>query len=60
MQSILDWGANVVLWFQQFHPVLDLPFKGFTLLGEEEFFMLMLPLVYWCLDRRTGARLAVV
>ena len=60
MQSILDWGANVVLWFQQFHPVLDLPFKGFTLLGEEEFFMLLLPLVYWCLDRRTGARLAVV
>jgi membrane-associated phospholipid phosphatase len=60
MQSILDWGVNVVLWFQQFHPVLDLPFKGFTLLGEEEFFMLLLPLVYWCLDRRTGARLAVV
>ncbi|MBM4457395.1 MAG: phosphatase PAP2 family protein [Chloroflexi bacterium] len=60
MQTILDWGANVVLWFQQFHPVLDLPFKGFTLLGEEEFFMLLLPLIYWCLDRRTGARLAVV
>ncbi|MBC8446155.1 MAG: hypothetical protein H8D78_00245, partial [Chloroflexi bacterium] len=51
MESILDWGINVILWFQQFSPTLDLPFKVLTFMGEEEFFLLLLPLVYWCLDR---------
>ncbi|MBL7184661.1 MAG: phosphatase PAP2 family protein [Anaerolineae bacterium] len=58
--SILDWGINVILWFQQFSPTLDLPFKVLTFMGEEEFFLLLLPLVYWCLDRRFGARLAIL
>ena len=58
--SILDWGINVILWFQQFSPTLDLPFKVLTFMGEEEFFLLLLPLVYWCLDRRSGARLAIL
>ena len=60
MESILDWGINVVLWFQQFSPTLDLPFKVLTFMGDEEFFLLLLPFVYWCLDRRTGARLAIL
>ena len=60
MEAILDWGTNVVLWFQQFSPTLDRPFEVFTFMGEEEFFLVLLPLIYWCLDRRTGARLLVV
>jgi len=60
MESILDWGINVILWFQQFSPTLDLPFKVLTFMGEEEFFLLLLPFVYWCLDRRFGARLAIL
>ena len=60
MEPILDWGIEVVLWFQQFSPALDLPFKLLTFMGQEEFFLLLLPLLYWCLDRRTGARLVVL
>jgi membrane-associated phospholipid phosphatase len=60
MTPILDWGVRVVLWFQRFHPALDLPFKALTFLGEEEAFMLLLPLLYWCLERRTGIRLIVL
>jgi undecaprenyl-diphosphatase len=60
MELIMDWGVNVVLWFQQFSPALDLPFTVFTFLGDEEFSLLFLPFVYWCLDRRTGARLTVL
>lgn len=60
MNGILDWGTEVVLWFQQFSPTLDLFFQAFTFMGEEEFFLLLLPLVYWCLDRRTGARLTIL
>jgi membrane-associated phospholipid phosphatase len=55
--SLLDWGIEVILWFQQFSPALDLPFKVITFLGEESFYLIFMPLVYWCIDRRTGARL---
>ena len=58
--EILDWGIAVVRWFQQFSPSLDLPFKTLTLLGNLEFFLLFMPLLYWCLDRRIGARLLVL
>jgi len=39
---------------------LDLPFKLLSLLGNEGFYLFLLPLIYWCVDRRTGARLAVL
>ena len=60
MESLLKWGIDVVLWFQQASPGLDYVFKGFTFLGDEEFFLIFLPFFYWCADRRTGARLLVV
>jgi membrane-associated phospholipid phosphatase len=57
---ILDWGIEVVLWFQQFSPVLDLAFKSLTFFGNLEFYLIFMPLVYWCFDRRMGARLLVL
>ncbi|HXV42486.1 MAG TPA: phosphatase PAP2 family protein [Anaerolineae bacterium] len=60
MESILDWGIPVILWFQQFSPALDLPFTFFSLLGEETFFLLFLPGLYWSVDRRVGARLTLL
>lgn len=56
----LDWGIEIVLWFQQFSPALDSFFKSLTFLGNQEFFLLFMPLVYWCIDRRTGARLFIL
>ena len=58
--KILDWGIAVVHWFQQFSPGLDFPFKALTFLGDLEFFLLFMPLLYWCIDRRIGARLLVL
>ena len=60
MESILNWGVDVILWLQRFSPALDWPFRIFTFMGEEQFFLILLPLIYWCLDRRTGARLTVL
>jgi undecaprenyl-diphosphatase len=60
VENILDWGVNVVLWCQQFSPGLDIVFKSFTFLGNEAFYLLFMPLIYWCFDRRMGARLLVI
>lgn len=59
-EDILDWGIEVVLGLQQYSPTFDLPFKGLTFLGDLEFFLIFMPLIYWCVDRRTGARLLVL
>jgi membrane-associated phospholipid phosphatase len=58
--EILDWVIEVVRWLQQFSPTFDGPFKSITFLGNLEFFLLFMPLLYWCVDRRTGARLVVL
>jgi membrane-associated phospholipid phosphatase len=60
MEKLLDGGVDVILWFQQFSPEMDLPFKILTFMGNESFFLLLLPLIYWCVDRRIGSRLIIL
>ena len=47
------------LWLQQF-PFLMPLFQAATRLGNEEFFLLLLPLVYLCIDRKSGLRLGAL
>jgi len=57
----LDLSFRGVLWVQSWsHPLLDQLFRGITLLGGEEFFLLLIPLIFWCVDKRTGARMGVL
>ena len=61
MESVLDWGVTLILWLQhRFSPELDLMFTIITCLGNEGFYLLLLPLIYWCVDRGQGARLAIL
>ncbi len=57
MEGILRWGVDVVLWMQQASPSLDGLFRALTFLGSQEFYLLALPFVYWCVDRVLGVRL---
>ncbi len=57
MQTILDWGIQVILWLQgQFSPQLDGLANALSWLGTTEFFLVMAAWLYWCVERRTGAR----
>jgi membrane-associated phospholipid phosphatase len=60
MQDILAGSIPIILWLQQFSPALDAPFKAITFFGEVDFFLLFLPLFYWCLNRRLGARMSIL
>lgn len=60
MLNMLEWGVDVILWCQQFSPVLDAFFQFFTALGDEILFLLLVPMLYWCLDRRAGAHLLLL
>jgi membrane-associated phospholipid phosphatase len=60
MTDVLDWGIKVVLWWQQLSPTLDGLFRFLTFLGGHTFSVLLITFVYWCVERRTGARLLVL
>ena len=58
LESLVPWGADVMVWVQAHStPWLDTLFAILTFLGNEEFYLLLLPLVYWCIHKRTGASL---
>jgi len=55
------FSADVIRWVQQFSsPALDAFFHAVTNLGHEYAYILILLVVYWCVDRRIGHRLALV
>ena len=61
MDAILQWGIGFINIVQQIHgPVLDSIFRIITFLGTERFYLLLLPLIFWCVDLGLGARLAVI
>lgn len=57
---MLDSGITIIRGLQQFSPSLDPFFKVLTFLGNETFFLISLPCIYWCLCKRTGARLSLL
>ena len=59
MEAIWQWGLELIRTIQLVHgPALDAIFEAITFLGEEEFFIMLLPLVFWCVDFAVGVRLA--
>ncbi len=60
MNEFLSFGVDINLWLQKFSPTLDLPFKAITFCGEELFFLIFLPLIYWSISRSAGARLLIL
>jgi len=61
MEGLLQWGINLIVTIQQVHgPVVDNIFCAITYIGDEGFYLLFLPLIFWCVDFREGARLTVL
>jgi membrane-associated phospholipid phosphatase len=61
MEALLQWGLDLILAIQQIHgPVLDGIFRAITFMGEEEFYLILLPLLLWCVDFGLGARLGAL
>ncbi|MBI5652335.1 MAG: phosphatase PAP2 family protein [Chloroflexi bacterium] len=61
MNDLIQWGLAVVQWIQTFrNPVFDLFFATINFLGEEDFYILFLPLLFWCLHKTLGLRLGVI
>ncbi|MGZ6275898.1 MAG: phosphatase PAP2 family protein [Syntrophales bacterium] len=60
MNPILDWGINLIAELQSSIPWLRVPAQFFSVLGTEEFYLVILPFLYWCVDFRLGLRVGVI
>ena len=60
MEALLQWGLDLIVVIQQVRgPELDGLFRVASFLGEPEFHLLVLPLLFWCVDFGLGARVSV-
>lgn len=61
MEGILEWGVDVVRAIQTIaSPGLTVAMKILTQLGSEYFYMIFLPILFWCVDARFGVRFGLV
>src|SRR5690349_15014767 len=60
MDTLIQNGIDWVIAIQSLGNWLELPMKFFTALGNENFFFLVLPLLYWSVDTGLGLRIAFV
>jgi len=59
-EVVLEWGIAVILILQGLGDWLITPMNFFTFMGNVEFYLLIMPVLYWCYDSRLGLRMAVV
>ena len=61
VQEILNWGIDVITLLQHFEADFFVLFmKGITLIGNKTAYLIMMPVVLWCVDFRIGIRTGVV
>lgn len=60
MESIWNWGLQVIAAMQGWGGWLEAPMKFFSFLGTEDFFMLVLPVLFWCVDVRLGIQVGFI
>ena len=59
-EIVLEWGIAVILILQSFGDWLIGPMNIFTYTGHPEFYLLILPVIYWCWDDRLGLRVGII
>ncbi|MBC7263056.1 MAG: phosphatase PAP2 family protein [Chloroflexi bacterium] len=58
MDALIPWGLEIIRAFQSMgNSTVDAFFKAVTFLGDEKFYLLVLPLLYWSINKGIGVRL---
>ena len=60
MDGLTQLSFELIRWLQENYPQLEGFFESITFLGSEEFFLAVLPLLYWCIDKRLGRQLGFI
>lgn len=60
MNYLYDLGVNFVLFIQNLGGWLTTPMKLFTFMGGAEFYLLIIPVLYWSIDAALGLRIGTI
>lgn len=60
MQTLIDGGIAFIIGLQRLGDWLILPIQFFSYLGTEDFFFIVLPLIYWSIDSALGLRVGFI
>ena len=60
MNVWLQWGIPIITWLQGLGDVFLSPMEFFSFLGSEDFFLLVMPALLWCIDIRLGFRIGLI
>ncbi len=58
--DLISFGVNWIIAVQALGAWLEAPMEFFSFLGTEDFFFLILPLLYWSVDASLGMRVAFI
>ena len=60
LELIYNVGIDIVLAIQNLGNWLVTPMESVTFLGTEEFYLLLMPAIYWCIDTAVGMRVGLI
>ena len=60
MGSLFDFGISLIQVLQMLSPALDALMEFFTFLGTIEFYLILIPLLYWTVNPRLGMRVLLI
>jgi len=61
MEQIWQWGIDVIIVVQQIRsPFFDDFFRTLSFFGTLIFYMLFLPILYWCFDKKNAVRIFIL
>ncbi len=60
MHTWLETGIPIIIWLQSLGDWLITPMHFFTFLGDQEFFLILMPAILWCFDIGLGLRIGII
>ena len=60
MENLFGTSLDFTRWLQENYPQLEGFFRAISNLGREEFYLAVMPLIYWCINKRLGKLLGYV
>ncbi len=60
MDALHQLEVSIILLIQSLGTWLGNPMKAISFLGNEEFFMLVMPILYWCVETSLGVRMGMI
>jgi len=60
MEALQQFGITLIQSMQTMSPALDGLMNFFTFLGQIEFYLIIIPFLYWAVDKRVGIRALLI